>query len=419
MLSLIAALVLSQPSAEPAGYVVLVTRRVGLEEARATALASQFAAELEVQQAGTLGPAAPVGNAADCAGAVECAAARARDGKRRWAVALQLVRLGTDLGVDATLVDVGTGRATAVAAATGTTEATAPGRALLRLARDLWSRAKGAPAIVAARAAAKAPKQGGGPPAPDVSHAQAGVSKQSGGASSSPDTPPGAAGTPKQGGGSSTPDTSRAQTGTPKQGGGASSAPDTPPVVAGTPKQGGGLSTPDTSRAQTGTPKQGGGASSSPDTPPVVAAVPKQGGEPPPTPDVPRTVAVAPKQGGQLPPSPDAPRAPVNLDMPPPPLLRAPPAPVASPSPGWPPGRVVAVSAGGASVVAAGAGTYFGISALVQYQQLRSSDPNYAQLRTDMLGTARVADVAFGAAALLAGTAVVTWLLTPAPAANP
>ncbi|HZN91902.1 MAG TPA: hypothetical protein VFB81_04335 [Myxococcales bacterium] len=380
MLSLIAALVLSQPSAEPSGYVVLVTRRVGLEEARAAALASQFAAELEVQQAGTLGPAAPVGNAADCAGAVECAAARARDGRRRWAVALQLVRLGTDLGVDATLVDVGTGRATAVAAATGTTEATAPGRALLRLARDLWSRAKGAPAIVAARAAAKAPKQGGGPPAPDVSHAQAGTPKVSGGASSSPDTPPGAAGTPKQGGGSST---------------------------------------PDTSRAQTGTPKQGGGASSTPDTPPVVAAVPKQGEEPPPTPDVPRTVAAAPKQGGQLPPSPDAPRAPVNLDMPPPPLLRAPPAPVASPSPGWPPGRVVAVSAGGASVVAAGAGTYFGISALVQYQQLRSSDPNYAQQRTDMLGTARVADVAFGAAALLAGTAVVTWLLTPEPAAHP
>ena len=90
-----------------------------------------------------------------------------------------------------------------------------------------------------------------------------------------------------------------------------------------------------------------------------------------------------------------------------------------SPSPGWPPGRVVAVSAGGAGVVAASAGTYFGISALVQYQQLRSSDPNYAQDRANMLGTARVADVAFGAAALLAGTAIVTWILTPEPAANP
>ncbi len=80
------------------------------------------------------------------------------------------------------------------------------------------------------------------------------------------------------------------------------------------------------------------------------------------------------------------------------------------PAPSMGVGRKVAMGLGAASLAGFGVGGYFGVTALGQSEQLRSSSPSYAEDRDRMYGTARTADVVYGAAAALAIAAIVAWI---------
>jgi hypothetical protein len=91
-----------------------------------------------------------------------------------------------------------------------------------------------------------------------------------------------------------------------------------------------------------------------------------------------------------------------------------------------PPARYVAYGVGALAVVAAGVGVVAGASALSQANTAagNQTSPNYAANREQALGTARVADFAYGGAAVFAAGAVILWILTrrsssPADASAP
>lgn len=112
------------------------------------------------------------------------------------------------------------------------------------------------------------------------------------------------------------------------------------------------------------------------------------------------------------PPPVDAPKDTTLVPDPPP----EPPV-VVAPGPGLPTGRKVALSLGGAAILAAAVGVGLGVSATGQANGLSALDPQYearaAAVRSQALG----ADVAYGVAGGLAVAAVVTWLVSaPEPA---
>jgi len=112
-------------NAEP-GYSLVVSRRVGVEAGRAIELTAELAQALEAEPSRPLGALVPVPEAAAtlakagfpdsavCNGAVACVASLAKVSGLTRLVALQLVKVGAELTVDASVVDGASGRAVAV-----------------------------------------------------------------------------------------------------------------------------------------------------------------------------------------------------------------------------------------------------------------------------------------------------------------
>lgn len=122
-------------AAEP-DFAVLVTRQVKLEPEKAAELAERFRQAFERDAAlRARQPAASVGDAAGCEGSIHCAARLGAALSVRWVIALQLVKLGSDMGIDASLVEVKEVRE--VASVTGTTAPALAPRAMDRLAAEL------------------------------------------------------------------------------------------------------------------------------------------------------------------------------------------------------------------------------------------------------------------------------------------
>jgi len=114
---LLALATLSVLGASP-DYSVVVARRLGLEPKRATELATSFADALEHQPTHPLGTLLPVDEAAAaleragfpdttvCSGSAPCVASLARVSGLARIVALQLVKVGSELAIDVSVVDV-------------------------------------------------------------------------------------------------------------------------------------------------------------------------------------------------------------------------------------------------------------------------------------------------------------------------
>ncbi len=98
-------------------YSVVVARRLGVDPQRASELAVAFAAALEAQPTNPLGTLLPVDEAASsleragfpdpsvCNGSAACVSSLARVSGLSRIVALQLVKVGTELAIDASVVD--------------------------------------------------------------------------------------------------------------------------------------------------------------------------------------------------------------------------------------------------------------------------------------------------------------------------
>ena len=103
-------------------YSVVVARRLGLEPKRAAELATSFAEALEQQPAHPLGTLLPVDEAAVvleragfpdtsvCNGSAACVSSLARVSGLSRIVALQLVKVGTELAIDVSVVEGSSGR---------------------------------------------------------------------------------------------------------------------------------------------------------------------------------------------------------------------------------------------------------------------------------------------------------------------
>ncbi|MBL8918261.1 MAG: hypothetical protein JNJ54_05335 [Myxococcaceae bacterium] len=142
---------------------VVVARRIGLDAARAQELAQQLASALEQQADSPLGAVLPTASAnarlakagfpdtAVCNGAAACVASLAKVSGFERLVSLQLVKLGGDLAVDASVIDGRTGQSLAVV--TRTIKAKALSTELSALAVELVSKLP----AVATRAAATVP----------------------------------------------------------------------------------------------------------------------------------------------------------------------------------------------------------------------------------------------------------------------
>jgi hypothetical protein len=129
-----------------------VTRHVDVDTAAALDLAEMFSLALERQADQPLGKrvspraltvvlaAANTPDAAVCAGAVDCAAALGRLALLEHLVSVQLARLGPDLIVDATLIDVASGTSELAINSTIAFDTPAPG--IEALAQALVTQAK-------------------------------------------------------------------------------------------------------------------------------------------------------------------------------------------------------------------------------------------------------------------------------------
>jgi hypothetical protein len=116
-LALTASLLAASPEAS-----VVVARRIGLEAKRGEELAQQLTDALRARDAASIGALVDVSIAVErlaaagfpdtavCNGAATCVASLAKVGVFRRLVALQLVKLGAELAVDASVVDGDTGQ---------------------------------------------------------------------------------------------------------------------------------------------------------------------------------------------------------------------------------------------------------------------------------------------------------------------
>lgn len=146
---MLAAVAASLLCASPEASVV-VARRLGLDAARGAELAQQLTAALEQQPGSRLGALVPVTEAtsrltkagfpdtAVCNGAAACVASLAKVGGFERLVALQLVKLGADLAIDASIIDGRTGASLAVV--TRTVKLKAIGDELTALAAELMGK---------------------------------------------------------------------------------------------------------------------------------------------------------------------------------------------------------------------------------------------------------------------------------------
>lgn len=129
---------------------VVVARRIGLDAARGVELAQQLATALGEQRDRPLGTVLPVAQAnerlakagfpdtAVCNGAAACVASLAKVSGFERLVSLQLVKLGGDLAIDASVIDGRTGQSLAVV--TRTVKAKALAAELAALASELLSK---------------------------------------------------------------------------------------------------------------------------------------------------------------------------------------------------------------------------------------------------------------------------------------
>jgi len=149
-----AAILVAASLAGSPSYSVVVTRRVGLAAPAGLDLAEMLSVALERQAGQPLGrrlspralsvvlSAANTSDTTVCAGSLDCVAALGRLGGVDQLVALQIVKLGSDLMFDASLVQVAGGASVAVA--TGSTPEDKPAAGLEALAADLASKAAAA-----------------------------------------------------------------------------------------------------------------------------------------------------------------------------------------------------------------------------------------------------------------------------------
>lgn len=158
-LPMFGAVTLALLAAAPEASVV-VARRIGLDAARGLELAQQLASALDQQPNRPLGAVLPAANAnerlakagfpdpAVCNGAAACVASLAKVSGFERLVSLQLVKLGADLAIDASVIDGRTGQSLAVV--TRTIKAKALSVELSALAAELVSKLP-ASAVVAER----------------------------------------------------------------------------------------------------------------------------------------------------------------------------------------------------------------------------------------------------------------------------
>jgi len=131
-------------------YSVIVARRLGVDAKKAAELATECATALEAQGASPLGTLVPVDEAASrlaaagfpdaavCNGASACVASLARVSGLTRMVSLQLVKIGADLAIDASVVEGDSGQS--VAAVTRTVKLKAAPAGLRELAAQLLAR---------------------------------------------------------------------------------------------------------------------------------------------------------------------------------------------------------------------------------------------------------------------------------------
>lgn len=142
---MVLALTLSLLGATPE-YSVIVARRIGIDEKKGTELAELLADQLERQSRHPLGALLPVKDAnaqlakagfpdtAVCNGASACVATLARACGFKRLVSLQLVKIGSDVAVDASVIE---GEGKSVAAVTKTIRLKNAGDELLAIAGEL------------------------------------------------------------------------------------------------------------------------------------------------------------------------------------------------------------------------------------------------------------------------------------------
>jgi hypothetical protein len=150
-------------AASPGGgtYSVLIARRVGMPQADGIEVAEAFGRYLEAGQGRSLGTqlgaralavtltaSANTPDSAGCAGANDCLIALGRVGKLDELVALQVVKVGKNLAVDVTILDVATGAVRGTA--TGSVPAVRPYKELEPLAAQLMISWAATPAPVTA-----------------------------------------------------------------------------------------------------------------------------------------------------------------------------------------------------------------------------------------------------------------------------
>ncbi|MDP1828945.1 MAG: hypothetical protein Q8L48_37130 [Archangium sp.] len=155
------ALTLSLINATP-DYSVVVARRLGVDARRAAELSAVFAQALEKDTTHPLGQLLPVGEATEqlkqagfpdtsvCNGSAACVSSLARVSGLKRIVALQLVKVGSDLAVDASVVEGEAGRI--LGSVTRTVKLKTADGELEPLARELLSKvAKATPELVAVK----------------------------------------------------------------------------------------------------------------------------------------------------------------------------------------------------------------------------------------------------------------------------
>ena len=128
-------------------YSVVVARRLGLDSKRAAELASSFAQALEQDSSHPLGELFPVDEAGEalkkagfpdtsvCNGSSACVSSLARVSGLKRIIALQLVKIGSDLAIDASVVEADSGKI--LGAVTRTVKLKSSSAELIGLAAEL------------------------------------------------------------------------------------------------------------------------------------------------------------------------------------------------------------------------------------------------------------------------------------------